>query len=106
LDDLPAVLLPCEVVRVLRLDEHPQRDGTIRKRALGDALRSLDYLTRKGHLRALAGSQGRRYARVEVERHLAGLPVGAAENDEHLPTEQTVPGPNDGAEADSNGSVQ
>ena len=67
----PKVLLPVEVVKLLRLDEVAKKDGTVRKRAMSDALRSLDYLAQKNLLLPLAGNR-RRYARVAVMRYLEG----------------------------------
>ncbi len=65
----PLVLLPTEVVALLRLDEEERDDGTVRKRAMPDALRTLDHLQRTGELRRLPGCK-RRYSRDAVMRFL------------------------------------
>ena len=79
--ELPDVLMPAEVVDVLRLQEQPQTDGTIRRRALADALRSLGHLVRSGRIRPLPGcGRGHRFARAEVLRYLDGAPPDGVEN--------------------------
>ena len=60
--ELPLVMMPLEVVELLRLDEAVRKDGTIRRRAMADALRTLDYMNRAGKLCRLPGC-GRRYSR-------------------------------------------
>ena len=67
----PAVMMPREVVAVLRLTESTRKDGTVKQRALGDALRSLDYLHRTGALRRLPGRE-RRYSTAAVMRYANG----------------------------------
>ena len=69
-DELPLVLLPTEVVKVLRLDE-VELDGSIRRRAMPDALRSLEYLHTSGQLKRLPGCR-RRYSRDVVLNYLHG----------------------------------
>ena len=66
---LPLVLMPTEVVALLRLDEMARNDGSIRKRAMADTLRSLDHLHRTGQLCRLPGCS-RRYSRDAVLEYL------------------------------------
>ena len=73
--ELPLVLLPLEVVELLRLDETAGKGGTIRHRAMADALRTLDYLHRTGKLCRLPGC-GRRYSRDAVLAYLNGARPG------------------------------
>lgn len=70
-NQLPLVLLPTEVVKVLRLDEVERSDGSIRRRAMPDALRSLEYLHTSGQVKRLPGCR-RRYARDAVLNYLRG----------------------------------
>ncbi len=61
-----------EVVALLRLDEETRKDGSVRKRAMPDALRSLYYLARTGQLMPLPGcGKSRRYARSAVLSYLS-----------------------------------
>ena len=75
--ELPLVMMPLEVVELLRLDEAVRKDGTIRRRAMADALRTLDYMNRAGKLCRLPGC-GRRYSRDAVLEYLNGDRVGGA----------------------------
>ena len=75
--ELPLVMLPLEVVALLRLDEAVRKDGTIRHRAMADALRSLDYMNRTGALCRLPDC-GRRYSRDAVLEYLNGARPGGA----------------------------
>ena len=73
--ELPLVMMPLEVVALLRLGETVGKDGTVRHRAMADALRSLDYMNRTGKLCRLPGC-GRRYSREAVLEYLNGDRAG------------------------------
>lgn len=86
LDTLPDVLMPIEVVKVLRLDEEMRKDGTIRQRTTADALRSLQHLARKRVLMPLVGAgKASRYAKATVKRYLDGttetMSIGLADRE-------------------------
>lgn len=63
---LPPLLLPIEAAKVLRLDVLTQPNGTEKKRATGDALKSLDHLVRTRRLQPRRFGKSRTFAARDV----------------------------------------
>jgi hypothetical protein len=63
---IPPLLTPAEVVRILRLDVLTKGDGTEKRRALPDAIKSLDHLCRTRKLHPICLSKSRTFSRDDV----------------------------------------
>ena len=76
--EVAEVMLRLEVVRFLRLDEEVGKDGTVRKRPMPNAMRSLDYLARTGRLMPIPGcGKSGRYAKSAVLKYANGESIGS-----------------------------